>query len=189
MTMSPLVRTPLSIEHALLGFLRPGPLHGYEILRRLDDPAGLGLVWTLKQSHLYGLLARLEDEGYVASRREPQESRPTRKVFELTRSGEATYWDWVQSPVARGRELRLDFLAKLYFAQREGAAVVARLIEGQKAALEDWLAAQRGHLSEGRGPDFEWQVLQFRAGQIEAMLAWLDASTGQAAPPQAPPPP
>lgn len=181
--MSPLVRTPLSLEHALLGFLRPRPLHGYEILRRMDDPAGLGLVWTLKPSHLYSLLARLADEGYILSRREQQESRPTRKVFELTRSGEAMYWDWVQSPVARGRELRLDFLAKLFFARREGATIVDRLVERQKAALEDWLAAQRSHLVESGGRDFEWQVHQFRAGQIEAMLAWLDTCAGQAARP------
>ena len=174
--MSPLLRLPLTIEYALLGFLHGGPLHGYEINRRLADRAGLGRVWRLKQSHLYALLARLEAEGLIGSRREPQATRPTRRVFTLTEAGRQALADWVQSPVARGREVRLDFMAKLYCARLFGPAVVAKLIARQRAALAGWLDEVR------RPPDaaasdealFPHLVDEFRAGQIEAMLAWLD---------------
>ena len=171
--MSPLLRLPLTIEYALLGFLHGGPLHGYEIHRRLADPAGLGRVWRLKQSHLYALLARLESEGLIASRREPQATRPTRRVFALTEAGQQALADWVQSPVARGREVRLDFLAKLYCARAFGPEVVAQLIARQRAALEGWLAGVRREAVAD--PDqFAALVDDFRAGQIEAMLAWLE---------------
>ena len=43
--MSPMIRQPLTIEYALLGFLRQQPRHGYEIYQQLSDPTGLGLVW------------------------------------------------------------------------------------------------------------------------------------------------
>src|SRR5262245_48171135 len=173
--MSPMLRQPLTVELALLGFLREGALHGYEVHRRLADPAGLGLVWTLKQSHLYMLLTRLEEEGYLTATVKPQETRPPRKVFRLTKTGNGTFLDWVQTPVPHGRDLRLDFLTKYYFAQREGPTILTRLLKRQRIACQDWLRAQQAQAEAARAIRlFEWQVCQFRIGQIEAMLSWLD---------------
>lgn len=173
--MSPMIRLPLTTEHALLGFLRRRPMHGYEIHQQLSDPAGLGLVWRMKQSQLYALLAKLEREGYVVATLEPQEPRPPRKVFHLTEQGCAAFEVWLTSPVPRGRELRLDFLAKLYFARQEGVDVVQRLVARQRRACLEWLDEQRRSAEQLRERHhFEWLVHQFRVGQIEAMLAWLD---------------
>lgn len=173
--MSPMLRLPLTVELALLGFLREGALHGYEIHRRLADPVGLGLVWRLKQSHLYALLARLEEEGYLTSAVRPQEARPPRKLFRLTRTGSSAFLDWIQAPVPHGRDLRLDFLTKYYFAERAGPKYTARLFKRQRLACRDWLRAQQKLVDAvGPAPTFERQVHQFRIGQIEAMLAWLD---------------
>jgi PadR family transcriptional regulator AphA len=172
--MSPLTRLPLTVEHALLGFLRAGPLHGYELHRRLSDPAGLGQVWHLKQAHLYGLLNRLEDEGYLTSRQQAQPTRPARKLFRLTSAGRAAFLDWVQSPVTSGREFRLDFLVKLYLAEREEPPLAATLVARQRVALQDWLAAQQAETARAQPDSYAARVGQFRVGQTEAMLAWLD---------------
>lgn len=173
--MSPMLRLPLTVELALLGFLRNGALHGYEIGRRLADPAGLALVWRLKPSHLYALLGRLQEEGYLTGTVQPQATRPPRKVFRLTRSGRDAFLHWVQTPVPHGREVRLDFLTRYYFAEREGPQVVARLVQRQRAACQAWLRAQQAQADAAReARSFEWQVCQFRIGQIEGMLAWLD---------------
>jgi DNA-binding PadR family transcriptional regulator len=170
-----MVSQPLTTEYALLGFLRQQPMHGYEIHQQLSDPTGLGLVWRLKQSRLYALLAKLEDRDYVTTTVEPQENRPPRKVFELTESGQQAFLDWVQRPVERGRRFRLDFLAKLYFAHREGETVAWSLIEGQQAACQSWLEEQQAQAAglQASAP-FDWLVHQFRVSQIEAMLNWLD---------------
>ncbi len=173
--MSPLTRLPLTIEHALLGFLRERPMHGYEIHQQLREPSGLWLVWRLKQSQLYALLAKLEAEGYISATLKPQETRPARKVFRLTKNGRDRFLAWVTSPVPHGRELRLEFLAKVYFAQHEGRKIATELIERQRTACRNWLHAQRAHADEMHDHQpFEWLVRQFRIGQIEAMLAWLD---------------
>ena len=58
--MTPMVRRPLGVEQALLGFLTGRPMYGYEIHQCLSQPAGLGRVWRVKQSQAYALLARLE---------------------------------------------------------------------------------------------------------------------------------
>lgn len=172
--MSPLTRLPLTVEHALLGFLRQGPLHGYELHRRLSDPAGLGQVWHLKQAHLYGLLARLEAEGYLTSRKQAQPARPARKLFRLTRSGRSAFLAWAQSPVARGREFRMDFLVKLYLAEREDPPLTERLVESQRFALRDWLAVQQAQAASLAPDSYAARVCQFRIGQTQSMLAWLD---------------
>jgi hypothetical protein len=96
-------------------------------------------------------------------------------MFELTQAGRQAFQDWVQQPVSQGRKLRLDFLAKLYFAQFEGPAIAVRLIEQQRAACLNWLRQQEEETEALRhSQPYDWLVHKFRRGQIEAMLVWLD---------------
>lgn len=168
--------TSLSIELALLGFLRREPKHGYAIHQELSDPSRLGPVWQLKLGLLYAMLGKLEDAGYVTATTEPQENKPPRKIFSLTEAGERAFLAWVQSPVQNGRSLRLEFLVKLYFARREGAEVAARLLAAQRALCHEWLAAEQEIVDEEEagGRQYSRLVHQFRLGQIQAMLNWLD---------------
>jgi DNA-binding PadR family transcriptional regulator len=166
-------RAPLTIEHALLGFLHQQPLHGYELYQQLTNPAGVWLIWRIKQSQLYALLTRLEDEGYISAEVQPQESRPPRKVFHLTPAGLDAYERWLLKPVAHPRSMRQEFLAKLYFASQRDAATARRLITAQRTQCETWLAAQRQQ-SGAETPSFAETVNQFRLSQIQAILAWLD---------------
>ncbi len=165
---------PTGVEHALLGLLRGRPMHAYEMHQQLLQAEALGLVWHVKQGHLYALLARLEATGLLEARTESQGSRPPRRMLALTPTGEASFAAWLTSPVAHGRDFRLEFLAKLYFAAREGPAAVRALVAGQRAACEGWLAelrAQARTVSAER--PYDALVLEFRAGQMEAILPWL----------------
>lgn len=173
--MSPNVKTPLALEHALLGFLRRGPSHAYEIHRWLQAASALGLVWHIKQSRLYALLARLEEAGYLAGEAAPQETRPPRRVLHLTPAGEAAFAAWLATPVRSGRDLRQEFLAKLYFAQDAGPQAVALLLARQRAACEAVLEELTGKTAAAPAErPFERLVYQFRAGQMAACLAWLE---------------
>ncbi|MFZ1395828.1 MAG: PadR family transcriptional regulator [Candidatus Promineifilaceae bacterium] len=166
----------LSLELALLGFVRQQPNHGYAIHQALSNPAGLGPVWQIKLSQLYALLGKLEEAGYLTTSTEPQENKPPRKLFHLTPEGETIFLQWVQTPVSNGRSLRLDFLVKLYFAHQESKEIAARLLASQRAQCHSWLAAEQEIAAEEveRGQVYGRLVHQFRAGQIQAMLAWLD---------------
>jgi len=168
-------RTPLTIEWSLLGLIHQQPMHGYELHQRLSNAEGLGLVWRLKQSQLYALLSRLEARGYLSATLESQEPRPPRKVFSLTTSGRDAFLEWVQSPVSRGRDFRMEFLAKLYFAHLEGKTTVQHLLERQREACQNWKAAQEAEADTSReAAPYQWLVYQFRIGQMQAMLDWLD---------------
>ncbi len=163
-------------EQALLGFLHQAPLHGYAIHQRLSDPAGLGPVWQIKLSQLYAQLTKLEAAGLISAEIEPQHNKPPRKVYQLTDAGRRTFLTWIEQPVAHGRALRLEFLVKLYFARQVDAEVATRLLSAQKLACEAWLAEEQAHVAEegNLGRDYSQLVHQFRLGQIEAMLTWLD---------------
>lgn len=165
----------LTLEHALLGFLRPQPMHAYEMYQRLLRERALRRVWHVKQSHLYALLARLERLGLISSATEPRGARPPRKVLSLTARGEEAFQRWLAEPVAHGRDLRLEFLAKLYFAAEDGPATVAQLVERQRSACASWLDSLQSQLATLDGAQtFLRLVLEFRISQLRAILGWLD---------------
>lgn len=169
-----MARSQLSIEYALLGLLYEQPSHGYEIYQALSAEDGLGLVWRIKQSQLYALLTKLEQQGFISATLEPQDSRPPRKNLQLTAAGQEAFLHWLQAPVPQGRKMRLEFMAKLYFARRLAPASVIALIDGQRKICREWLAAHHTQ-ADALSPEssFEWMVFQFRIGQIEAMIDWL----------------
>lgn len=173
--MSPMVKLPLSMEYALLGFVRDGPSYPYQVHRRLERTAVLHLVWRLKQRQTYALLERLEAEGFLASTTEEHGRRPPRRMLQLTPQGRAAFQQWMVLPVEHGRAFRQEFMAKLYFAQRDGRGTVSLLIERQTAACHSWLQAfQRQLATAGSDEPLDRLVIQFRIGQLEAMLNWLD---------------
>ena len=164
------------LELALLGLLQTHPRHAYELHQVLQQSEVLGSVWHLKQGHLYALLTKLEEMGYVASTLEPQGTRPPRKMLHLTPAGQEVFAHWLASPVAHGRDFRLEFLAKLYFAAQEGATVLSTLITRQRAACQTWVADLDRQVNDVPATrPFERLVLQFRASQLEAVLSWLDS--------------
>jgi PadR family transcriptional regulator AphA len=173
--MSPMTRQPLDIEFSLLGFLRQGPQHGYQIHQQIIDPAGVGRVWRIKQARLYALLGRLEAEGYIQGALQPQRDRPARRVFSLTHAGEQAFLAWLDSPVESPRHMRQLFQVKLYFARQEGQGICARLVAKQRAACQVWLENLQALAdSQGDASSYAWLVTQYRIGQVQAMLGWLD---------------
>jgi DNA-binding PadR family transcriptional regulator len=169
-----MVKLPLAMEHTLLGFLVQRPMHAYEMHQTLKDAHAIGLVWHLKQSQLYALLARLEDAGYITTVTELQGTRPPRKIMHLTTAGQNAFRHWLRTPVERGRDFRQEFLAKLYFAQQDDPGTIVELAESQRVVCLDWLADLEAKAVEIEPRSYDWLVLQFRIGQMQAILAWLD---------------
>lgn len=176
--------TPDGLEYALLGLLRREPLHAYEMYQRLRRGELLGHIWQLKQSHLYALLARLEEQHLITGAMEPQGVRPPRRMLALTEAGIEAFTVWVTSPVRHGRDFRLEFLAKLACAAGEGPSTVAALLSQQRAACALWLRDLHERIAAT--PDqqpYDRLVLEFRAGQITAIGSWLERCEQELMPP------
>ena len=155
---------------ALLGFVRRQPRHGYDIYRQLSQAPELRAVWRVKQSRLYALLARLEGAGLLSATSEPADGRPPRKVFRLTEAGAAVLAEWLAQPVAQPRDIRLEFMLKLYFALQEGGETAARLVERQRAGCAGWLVDK----GEAADAPFARAVASYRQAHVRAIGEWLD---------------
>jgi DNA-binding PadR family transcriptional regulator len=179
-------------EYALLGLLWKGAQHGYELAHAFTPDQELGTICRLEQSQLYAFLKKLEHLGYLAGTLEAQEGRPARRILALTPSGQSEFRRWIESPVLKPREVRLQFLLKLYFAREFGEETIARLITRQIAACEQFIrklqeAARRqastpASASAAQVPSYDFRAIiqQARIHQIEATIAWLSELREQA---------
>lgn len=105
----------LSPEFALLGFLIAGPSHGYDVHQRFTTE--LGQVWHLSQSQAYAILKRLETRGDISAKIVKQEKLPARQLLHITAQGRRRFNEWMEDVSVNARSIRLEFLARLYFAQ------------------------------------------------------------------------
>lgn len=177
-------KQPLTIEHAILGFLREQTLHGYELYQRLSAPTALGSVWPLKQSQFYALITRLESDGYLTVTPEARGALPPRKLLQLTPAGATAFAAWLAGADDPPEERERAFLIRLYFARWLGPTVVQQFLASQRQRCRAWLQDLRGELREGEAPhSYLWLVRQLQVRQAEAMLDWLDTFSP---PPSAP---
>jgi DNA-binding PadR family transcriptional regulator len=163
-------------EYVILGLLEEQPMHGYELFQRFQNEV-LGQIVHIEMSQLYAFLKKLERLALVESGLEQQGVRPPRKVYRLTHQGRATLREWLTTPVERPRDIRIFFLSKLYFVQRQMPEQLANVIDQEIAACARFLSsleAQRQGVASIREPAaFAQVVLNSRIYQTRALLAWL----------------
>jgi len=163
----------LPLEQPLLGFLMQGPLHGYDLHRRVKQE--LGQVWYVGISHVYGGLKQLEQAGWVECVSAPQRGRRVRRVYRITPAGREHFRAWVQQPVAKMRRVRVEFLAKLYFFRALGLEGVEALVAAQEAVCRERLMRLEQQAAQCAPEDFARLVFDFRRRQVAAILDWLAA--------------
>jgi DNA-binding PadR family transcriptional regulator len=169
---SPVRASPAA--YLALGFLAERPAHTYELRERLRR--GLGSLWRVASSQLYAVLHRLEVEGLVRSA--TTEGRgAARLVYTLTERGEAAFWRWAVAPVVRPRDLRGEFLAKVHFLRRLAPERLPALLRAEIQCLE----RLRERLADAPristdDPEVSRLAASFRLTQVEAALAWLEAT-------------
>ena len=164
-----------TLEYILLGLIQEEPTHGYALFEKLRNTTELSLIWQVKRSKLYYLLDKLETDGYLTSFLSKEGPYPERNVYQITNKGSEVLEQWLYSPVLSSRYVRLAFLSKLYFAIRENREKAIELISTQIEVCREWLSSlEEGDLTLDKGEFINSQVYQFRIGQIEAMIKWLE---------------
>lgn len=166
-------------EYALLGLIAQADqreIHGYDLSRAFAESV-LGRIVRLEPGMLYHYLKKLGRDHLVTARVERQSGRPDRQVHALTAAGEGALHDWLAAPVRSTREIRLDFLVKLYLARQLDPALARSLVTEQQAVMRARAGRLVAQLATPQPDDadhtFGGSVLQLRLGQTEAALAWL----------------
>lgn len=156
------------LEFAVLGLLRRGPRHGYDLRRQLSE---LGFR-RVSFGSLYPALRRLEQRGWITALR--PSSR--RKAYQLTEEGtdalDALLADEVEDLEEDRRfQLRLAFFEfvgadrRLTVLKRRRSQLVARLGETGKALKR----------AKAAGTDpYTLALVRHNVERVEADIAWLD---------------
>ena len=158
-------------EFVLLGALMSGPMHGYEILRFLG--ADLGSAWRVSTSQLYALLKRLESSGVVTSTMESQDTRPSKRVFSLNIAGKEAFMAWLKKPSPYVRDLRTEFLAKLFFFRKLSLQGCPALVRDQIRVLEQ-VSERLIILRDKEKDSYKKMVFGFRIATLNGWLVWLE---------------
>jgi len=165
-----MMKTKPSTEYALLGALMSGPKHGYEIMQFLES--ALGSTWHVGTSQLYALLKRLEGDNLLVSSVETQDTRPTKRVFSLTPTGKKVFLDWLKSPTEHVRDLRIEFLAKLFFFDHLYLKRGSELIRAQVQVLGQ-MKERIQQRQKNEKDAFNKLVFESKMATVETWLQWL----------------
>jgi DNA-binding PadR family transcriptional regulator len=126
----------------ILGLLRTGEMHGYQIAETIDTR--FGDTVRVKKPTLYDALKRLRSEGRVVSREEQEGNRPLRTVYSITPEGEREFMDLLRASIGAYREpdlpgdIALMFIGAL--APREARLLLLARGESLLTTIEDMLA-------------------------------------------------
>jgi PadR family transcriptional regulator AphA len=164
-------------EHALLGVLastESGTGHGYDLARSFAPGSPLGSVLHLEAGMVYHHVKKLEKLGWLRLISDGGR-RPGRRVVAITDEGRAELHRWLGEPVQHTRELRLEFLVKLYLALQLDQETARRLVDEQRVLLagvhESWLCESVP--VPATAPEFGELVRDLRVRQTEAASSWL----------------
>jgi DNA-binding PadR family transcriptional regulator len=162
------------VEVVVLGLLAEEPMHGYELLERMND-RGMSHWAEVARASVYQAMRRLEDEGSITSKLEDGTEGPDRRVYRIARSGRDRLRRGVAERLRTGGEeapTALGFVHHLSGAQaRAGLAAHEAALKQQLSDVE----ARRtpGSADRGSGRTTASRMLERQASLIAADLAWL----------------
>jgi DNA-binding PadR family transcriptional regulator len=161
----------MSTAELVLGLLRGGAAHGYDVKRGHDSwfpdarPLAFGQVYTT--------LARLERDGLVEVVGKGSDGGPERTVYDLTDSGRAHLDAWLDEPVEPTGGTAAEMVRKVIAALRTGGdaeAFVARQRTLHLRRIRELLEAPDGDDPAVR------LVREHVVAHLDADLRWLDTA-------------
>ncbi|GGM87217.1 PadR family transcriptional regulator [Terrabacter tumescens] len=171
----PQSRRAALLEFSVLGLLHDGPLHGYELRKRLTT--ALGIFRALSYGSLYPALKHLVDSGWIHETTEvaTASSKRPRITYELTADGKEHFQDLVAAsgPDAWDDD---DFDVRFAFFSRTEAQVRLRILEGRRSRLEERLANIRdaSHARRERMDSYTLALQQHGEERAEREVRWLE---------------
>ncbi|WP_431980255.1 PadR family transcriptional regulator [Streptomyces qinglanensis] len=142
----------MALRHAVLAALLDEELSGYQLAKQFD--AGVANFWHALPQQVYAELAKLEEDGLVSGREVVQESRPNKRLFQVTDAGLGALRRFAATP-AKPTFVRDDLLVAVQAADRLDTADLIDRLEKRAAfaqtkaeLFEALLRTMRGNRDE-----------------------------------------
>jgi len=173
------MRKSNALELAILGLLQSGPLHGYELRKRLSTL--LGALRAISFGALYPALKSLAEAGHIEEAEDRTAAGPAlsgkraRITYSLTSSGAAHLAGLLSES---GPETWDDegFGVRLAFFANTEAVVRRRILEGRRSRLAERRAALRESLAATRErlDHYTLELQRHGLDGVENELRWID---------------
>lgn len=164
-------------QYAILGLLAGGPRSGYDIKKEVAER--ISHFWNESIGHLYPVLRRLLESGFVTRTSEAGDRRPNRHVYAISETGRQELGNWLREPVVVTPP-RLEILLKTYFGAHAEPEVLTAHVEAYRAQRARQLAmleSVHAMLADNAATDdTRYLRMTVRAGVLaaRAALAWCD---------------
>jgi DNA-binding PadR family transcriptional regulator len=158
----------------LLGLLRQGDSHGYELHQFIDD--NLSFCTDLKKPTAYYLLDKMEAEGWIAQESEQVGNRPPRRVYRLQPDGEAAFQRLIRQSLSE--------YTPATFAGDAGVAFIDTISPTEAlACLDERQQALSARLDQAldaptHGGSMQW-VIEHQIRHLRMELEWLNELIGR----------
>lgn len=163
----------------LLGLLRNGEMHGYQLNDYIERT--LSFCADVKKATAYFLLDKMEGRGWVTASEHREGNRPPRKVYHLTSSGEAEFQRLLRENLASFSSARSAADIGLAFLGALDAGEARELLLRRREALASELEGIRAAPRHGSGVQL---LIDHQINYLDSELRWLDetiASLGKVA--------
>ncbi len=127
----------MDVKTVCLGMLTAGEASGYDLKKRFESsfghffPAGFGSI--------YPALAYLAETKLVTCTEIPQDGKPDRKVYRITKAGKRRFMEAL-GETRPTHKVRSEFLAVLYFAQFMTEDQISGLLDSRLGSLDELVA-------------------------------------------------
>ncbi|WP_043262777.1 PadR family transcriptional regulator [Streptomyces sp. CT34] len=117
----------MALRHAVLAALLDEELSGYQLTKAFD--LGVANFWHAQPQQLYAELTRLEKDGLITGREVVQETRPNKRLFQVTDAGLAEL-ERFTATATKPSFIRDDLLVKVQAADHvDTGKLLAQLTE------------------------------------------------------------
>lgn len=173
----------MSLKHAILGFLALQPMSGYDLKKAFDG--SVRHFWPADQSQIYRTLSALAAAGLATVVDTDHADPLSRKVYHLSDDGRAELHRWLAAPPPPADD-RDAFLIQVFFASLLSDEAAAAVLERQRAAVAEQLAAYEAIYRAYANPTGQSRALFFSLLTLEQVivqgrpyLAWLERAVAR----------
>ncbi|MFD5825796.1 helix-turn-helix transcriptional regulator [Lentzea sp. NPDC060358] len=174
------VSNPLAL--AVLAHLAMGPMHPYELGKKLKD-TGKDRNIKFNRGSLYMVVEQLRKAGFVAEQETVKDTqRPERTIYALTEAGRHELHDWMRELVRDPVQEYPRFGVALSLISVLDPVETVELLRARAEALTADLDETRRLVAEATGDGLEWIFLveeEYRISLLEAELRLVDRLRGE----------
>ncbi|GCE26950.1 hypothetical protein KDA_24340 [Dictyobacter alpinus] len=164
-----------TLRYIMLGLLWARPMSGYDIKQTFER--AIASYWNAGNSQIYTTLKNLHQAGLIDAEVIVQTSRPNRKVYRLTETGQEELSHWLQEGVPE-RFTKDEFLAKLFFCgETTDDVALVHLRDHRESLLTqlahmEWARREYGSRTARRPHLLEYQLLvrEYKEAVLKAGL-------------------